>query len=106
MDIYSTKPIEEIGKQRLKEILNSKMIKVSPHAFDHLSKGQRKVFKENDLIDIIKKENSRKTYLQSNGRYACYYRRKDGYRKLIVDIQKDKAIIITFIHVDEVPKIK
>ena len=105
MDVYSTKPAEEVDIKIFKEVLINKEVFISPHALDHLSRGQRKVFKEQELIDILRRETPRKVYLQKNERYATYYRKSDGFRKLILDI-KDKSItIITFIDVLEIPKI-
>jgi len=46
MNIYSTKPAEEVDIKIFKEVLINREIFVSTHALDHLSKGQRKVFKE------------------------------------------------------------
>lgn len=104
MDIYSTKPIEEVDKKIFKDVLADKEILVSPHALDHLSRGQRKVFKEQELIDILRRETPRKIYLQNNGRYATYYRKSDGFRKLILDIKDKNLMIITFIDVLEIPR--
>ena len=79
---------------------------VSPHALDHLSDKQRKVFKEEELCYMVEKEVPRKTYLQSNGRYASYFRKSDGYRKLILVVEDKKIIIVTFINTPEIPKVR
>jgi len=105
MDIYSTKPMEEVDINIFKNVLVNKEIFVSPHALDHLSRGQRKVFKEQELINILRRETPRKVYLQRNERYAVYYRKSDGFRKLILDIKDKNITIITFIDVLEIPKI-
>ena len=106
MDIYTTQPIEEINKLRYKEIIKNKDIEISPHALDHLSAKQRKVFKEQELFDMLEKEAPRKIYLQKNGRYATYYRKPDGFRKLILDLEDNKIIIVTFMDTPEIPKIR
>ena len=105
MDLYSTKPIEEIDTKRFKNALTNKNITVPLHALDHLSRGQRKIFKEEELINILSRETPRKIYLQNNGRYAAYYRKSDGFRKLVLDINDKDVIIVTFIDVLELPKI-
>jgi len=57
------------------------------------------------LIFYLRRETPIKVYLQRNERYAIYYRKSDGFRKIILDI-KDKSItIVTFIDVLEIPKI-
>lgn len=106
MDVYTTRPIEEIDKLTFKNIKTNKEIEVSPHALDHLSRKQRKVFKEEELTNMLEKEVPRKIYLQRNGRYASYYRKPDGYRKLILDIEDKKIIIVTFTDPPEIPKIR
>lgn len=53
---------------------------------------------------MIAKENPRKIYLQMNGRYAAYYRKSDGYRKLIIEIRNDKTIVVTFIDLKEIQR--
>lgn len=67
--------------------------------------AQRKVFKEDELIQKAQRETPRKAYLQANGRYSAYYRKDNGYRKLIFDIEDKKAVIVTFMDVDELPKV-
>tara|TARA_Y100000310_G_scaffold311401_1_gene357632 strand:+ start:680 stop:1006 length:327 start_codon:yes stop_codon:yes gene_type:complete len=106
MDINTTRPIKEIDKIEFKNILANKEKHVSFHAFDHLSERQRKVFKEEELISMLLRETPRKIYLQHNGRYAVYYRKSDGYRKLILEISDKKITIVTFINVLEIPRYK
>ncbi len=105
-DIYSTRAIEEVDRIRFKDITSNKCIEVSPHTIDHLSDAQRKVFKEEELIYMLKRENPRKIFLQKNGRYASYYRKSDGYRKLILEIEDSKIIIVSFMDPPEIPKIR
>lgn len=104
MDIYSTRPIEEIKYIRFKEIILNKSIEVSDHAFDHLSEKQRKIYKSEDLIQIVEKEKPRKIYLQRNGRYAAFYRKSDGFRKLILEVEDNNVTIVTFMNYLEIPK--
>ena len=106
MDIYTTKPVKELSREEFSELLKGKNVKASPHAFFHLSIKQRKVFNEDELINMVNKENSRKTYLQENGRYVAYYRRKDGYRKVIVELEGEKATIVSFMDTPELPRIE
>lgn len=50
MNIFTSKPIEEKSKTDFKNIRHGKSVAVSPHAYDHLSIAQRKIFK--DVIDM------------------------------------------------------
>jgi len=54
----------------------------------------------------MRRENPRKIYLQENGRYALYYRKADGYRKIIIELENKKAVIVSFMDPPEIPKIK
>ena len=47
-----------------------------------------------------------KIHLQNNGRYATYHRKSDGYRKLILEVEDDKVIIVSFIDTPEIPRIR
>ena len=106
MSIFTTKPTKELTGEEFKDLLDGLLIEVSPHALDHLSEGQRKVFKERELKDMILKENPRKTYLQENFRYSAYFRRSDGFRRLIIELDNNKAVIVTFTDTHELPKIR
>ena len=102
----SSRLIEIITLERFKEITDNKQIIVSSHAIDHLSDLQRKLYKLHDLIFILEKEIPKLIALQKNGRYTAYYGRKWGYLKLIISIQESKVIIITFVNVDTLPRLK
>src|SRR3989344_7683130 len=102
MGIYSTKPVKEISKEEFKRLIRGKEIGVSPHAIWHLSNQQRKVFNVEELISMVERENPRRVYLQENERYAAYYRKSDGYRKLIIEMRDDKTIVVTFVDINEI----
>lgn len=105
----TTKIIERIPLNRFKHLLSKykTKIKVSPHALDHLSDAQRKVFKEEELIEILTKENSKGVGLQRNGRYAAFFKRKEGYIRIIFELKhEDLMEIITFINTDSMPNLK
>lgn len=104
MEIYTTKPIKELSPEEFRYLIKGKEILLSSHALWHLSQQQRKVFNVEDLLSMLLKETPRKAYLQENQRYAAYYRKSDGYRKLILELREDKSIIVTFIDVTEIPK--
>ena len=105
-DSYSTRPIKEIDILSFKDLKSNKEIRVSPHAFDMLSERQRKVFKEEELLYMVARETPRKIYLQENGRYCAFYRKTDGYRKLILEFEENILSIVTFVDVVEIPNYK
>lgn len=105
MSTYTTRPVRAISNTAFKSMLADLSLVISPHALDHLSLNQRKIFKENELIDMITKENSRKIYVQANDRYAAYYRKKDGFRKIIISFEKNRAVIVTFMDTDIIPRL-
>ncbi len=106
MGLYTTRPVRELGEQEFRDIIGKKPVVLSPHALDHISMAQRKVFKDEDLINLVRKETPRKAYLQENGNYAAYYRTPDGYRKLIITNEKEKITIVTFMDPPELPRVK
>ena len=103
MGAYTTRPVKEINGMELKELLRDKQLVLSAHALDHLSAMQRKLFKESELLNTVQKESPRKAYLQENGRYALYYRKSEGYLKIILEIEKN-AVIVSFMNTSEIPR--
>src|SRR3990167_8110962 len=103
----TTKIIESVSLSRFKEIISiyKSKTKVSPHVLDHLSDSQRKVFKEEYLIATLTRENPRGVGLQRNGRYAAFFRRKEGFLRIIFELKNDQLEIITFINTDYVPNL-
>ncbi|MFX1453074.1 MAG: hypothetical protein ACFFCM_19725 [Promethearchaeota archaeon] len=103
----TTKIIESIDVARFKRIVNKYKSNtyISPHAFDHFSDAQRKVFKEEELINTLLKENPRGIGLQRNGRYAVFYRRKWGFLRIIFALKKERLEIITFINTETMPNL-
>ena len=105
----SSRIIRKISKEEFDEIIRRyrNNILVSPDALFRLSAGQRKVFKEESLINILTKENPRLVGLQENERYAAFFRRNDGFIRIIFTIENKKSlIIITFVITDYLPVIK
>ena len=106
MGLYTIKPIKELDYSEFKDLLKDKEIVVSPHALDHMNIGERKVYIEQELTNTVDREKPRKIYLQENRRYAAYYRKSDGYRKIILDFETKKAIVVSFMNTPEIPRIK
>lgn len=106
MSEYTTQPIKELNKEEFNELIKSKEIEISLHALSYLSTGERKVFNTNDLIKVVEKESPRKIYLQANGRYRLYYRKSEGYVEIIISIEEKKAVIISFMSLNEIQRIK
>jgi hypothetical protein len=105
--VNTTKIIERIQSSDFKELLLKRKnnISISPHALDHLSMAQRKVFSEEELTKPLLHETPELIGLQRNGRYALYYKRKKHYLKLIVNVTVVKMDIITFINTEIIPNI-
>ena len=83
----TTKIIEEVPLEKFKDIISKykSNIAVNPHALDHLSDAQRKIFKEQELIDTLLKESPKGVGVQRNGRYAAFYRRSWGFLRIILE---------------------
>ncbi len=104
MGVYTTKPVRKLSPEEFKYLHQGKQIEVADHAFFHLSTKQRKIFNEEDLINIIKRETPRKVYLQENGRFGAYYRKSDGYRKIIIEVHDKMIVLVSFMDVTELPR--
>jgi len=52
---------------------------------------------------MVSKETPRKVFLQQNSRYATYYRKSDGFRKLIIEVEQ-KTIIVSFMDLLNIPR--
>lgn len=104
----STKITESISYSKFKEILEEykSKIHISPHALEHLSISQRKLFKEEVLINTLLKEKPAGIGLQRNGRYAVFFRKDNYYLRIICTIKKHKFEIITFLNTDNIPNLK
>lgn len=104
----TTKIIKEVSIIQFKRIISKykSNIYINPHALDHLSDAQRKVFKKEELKNVLLMENPRGVGLQRNGRYAAFFRRKEGYTRIIFEIKGSKLEIITFINTESMPNLK
>ncbi len=104
----TTKIIKEVNLEDFKEIIfkYKDNVYVNPHALDHLSDAQRKVFKKQSLIDALLKESPRGVGLQRNGRYTAFYRRNWGFLRIILEVKDPKLEIITFINTETMPNLK
>ena len=103
--MYTVRFVRELSEEEVKRLIKNKKIVLSEHALFHIEGVQRKVFKEEELLLAIERELPRKVYLQENGRYVFYYRKKVGFRKLILEIDKE-VCIVTFMDEVELPRIK
>ena len=104
----TTKIIREVSLEEFNELIleYKDRIIVNPHALDHLSDSQRKLYKERDLFDPLLRENPRGVGFQKNERYAAFYRRNFGFLKIILEVKEQKLEIITFINTETMPNLK
>src|SRR3989338_316655 len=104
----TTKIVKEIYIAEFKEIISkhTSSIVINPHALDHISDGQRKIFNTNELINPLLHESPAGVGLQANGRYAVFYKRKYGFLRIIVEIKNSKLEITTFLNTDSIPNLK
>jgi len=66
---------------------------------------QRKVYKDEALINLLTEEKSAFIGIQKNQNYAIFYRRKQGYLRLMFKITKENIEIVTFYITENMPKI-
>ncbi len=100
----------EIVKRVLREEYEELMkkhegkIRISSHAADRLSTGQRKVFREIDVIRPLLQERPVYVGLQKNGRYSIFFRRTEGFMRIILEIGKEYIVVITFMYIEILPR--
>ncbi len=103
----TTKIIKKISSDEFKNqiVRFDGIIQLSPHCFDHFSLAQRKLFTENELRHIVIKQSPEGVGLQRNGKYAVFYKRKEGYLKVICEVKRGKFEIITFLNTSSIPNL-
>lgn len=108
MKIKTTMVVKEVSPLEFRAILGryEGKIKVSPHATDQLSDAQRKVFKQEDLINPLLKEKPNGIGRQKNRRISVWYKRKEGYLRLILADKPHRLEIVTFTKPDTMPNFK
>ncbi|MFC1774871.1 hypothetical protein ACFLZN_00980 [Nanoarchaeota archaeon] len=97
----------KISKNKFKSIMDKykNKIRLSPHAADKLSEGQRNIYKSESLMQILTQDTPTLVGRQNNGRYSAFYSRKDGYLRIIFSTNRNLRII-TFYITRKLPKIK
>ncbi len=92
---------------RLIDEIQEKQIYLTTHTFSRLEEGERKVFKEQVIKEIIKYQIPKLVGIQKNGLYATFFDYGKKVLRIMIDIQLDKMNIITFYTVEpeEVPRI-
>ena len=100
----TTRIIKEINYFEFKELISNYKIKVNSHAYFRLNEMQRKIYKDDVLIDILTKEKPTLIGIQQNKNYAIFFARKEGYLRIIFNINLSNIEIITFYIIDHIPK--
>jgi len=76
-----------------------------PHALHHLDYAQRGIWAKETLIRILIHERPFMVGIQKNGRYAIFYKRKQGFLKVILERKGFYFAITTFIRTRNLPRI-
>ena len=104
--VNTQKIIENIDLDEFAELVKKHKDKlvVGAHALDHLSMAQRKIYTEDKLTSPVLRERPTGVGLQKNGRYAVFYKRDNGYLKLIIALTDIGSLeIVTFINPADKP---
>ena len=101
----TTKIIERISKEHFGTIIAKykNKIHVSPHALFPINNTQKDFYNEDMLTRTLLNEKPYDIGLQRNGRYSVFYKRKNGYLQLVVDVQKNRLEVVTFINPYTIP---
>lgn len=103
----STRLVKEVNYFDFRGLIEQyeEQIKVNPHAYFRLSQMQRKVYKDEMLIDLLTGERPVFVGIQQNKNYAAFFSKKGGYLRLIFEVTNEGIEIITFYVTDHIPKI-
>lgn len=80
-------------------------IRINPHAYFRLNEMQRKIYKDETLIEILSGEKPIFIGVQQNNNYAAFFSRKLGYMRLIFKVTEKEIEIITFYITEHIPKV-
>lgn len=80
-------------------------IHVSGHALARFSEKQRNVYKDENLATILTQESPRLVGIQENGRHAAFFRRSEGYLRIVFVVYEDMIEIVTVCINNELPRI-
>ena len=100
-----TRIIKEVSYTEFRELIDKHKIKVSPHAYFRLNEMQRKVYKDDDLIEMLTEEKPAFIGIQNNKNYAAFFSKKQGYLRLMLKVTNENIEIVTFYVTAQIPKI-
>ena len=106
--VTETRIIKGIDYIEFRELIDKfkDKIKVNPHAYFRLNEMQRKVYKDETLVETLTEEKPAFIGIQKNQNYATFFSKKQGYLRLMFKVKKDYIEIITFYITDNIPKYK
>jgi len=102
--MFSTRIIQKISYEEFGELIKNK-VSINPHAYFRLNQMQRKIYKDDILIKVLLEEKPVLIGIQKNKRYAAFFKRKEGYLKIIFEIKQNNVEIITFYITEILPRI-
>lgn len=107
LQMATTRIVKRIELIEFKDLIDKyeNFIEVNPHANFRLDDAQRKVYKDEYLVEILTKEHPVLIGIQENGRYAAFFRRKEGYLRIIFAVDPIQIEIGTFYITETIPKI-
>lgn len=102
----ATRIIETVQVNVFKEWIRAKRITINqPHVLMRLSEAQRNIFKEEELIRILKQETPVLVGLQKNGRHAALFRRPNGFMRIVFQLSNGQLDIRTFYETKYLPQL-
>ena len=76
---------------------------ISPHVLDHLIFFQRGINNIEILLSMLLQEVPKGVGLQQNGKYSLFYRRKEGFIRIVLSINNNGVRVDTFLWSDTMP---
>ncbi len=102
-----TRILKEVSYFEFREIIEKygNQIKVNSHAYFRLGEQQRKVYKDEGIVQMLTEEKPAFIGIQQNQNYAAFFSKKQSYIRLMFKVTKSGIDIVTFYTTDHIPQI-
>lgn len=98
----STRIVKEVEYADYYGFIENCAVTINRHAYFRFNDVQRKVYKD----EYLKDERPVLVGIQQNGLCAAFFRRKEGYLRIMFNKHLKSIEVITFYITDTLPKIK
>ncbi|HLC84562.1 MAG TPA: hypothetical protein VJH22_02100 [Candidatus Nanoarchaeia archaeon] len=95
----ATRIIRKLTNEEYSALVHGRPMAINPHALFRLASGQRKLFKESDLLDLLSYGRPLLVGVQHNERYSAFFPHGKGYIRIIFQINFNNHLEIGTFHI-------